>query len=280
MLLAKLEEVLIVGEQRFELGTNQYPGASHPEGFSHLKRFRLDPYPIFTFECDGVTVEKHVCMIYGENTTVLQYKVLGDPAVSVRLELRPLIAFRDYHALTHENDALDHKVQQVRGRASVTPYPGMPTLHLAHNASGLGAKGDWYRNFQYAREQERGLDFEEDLFNPFALAFTLDVARPAMVIASTQVHKVMDADALVTAEVARRRAVTDSAFDSSEVARILTLAVDQFIVRRGKQKTVIAGYHWFGDWGRDTMIAVPVLTLALGRTQDRARRSARVRTLR
>ena len=266
VLLSKLEEVLIVGENRFELATNQYPGTVYPDGFCLQKRFRLDPYPIFTFEAEGVTVEKHVCMIHGQDTTVIRYKTFGVAAVPVRLEVRPLIAFRDYHALTHENDEIHKNVQQVRGRASVTPYPGMPTLHLAHNAAGVGTKGDWYRNFQYAREQERGLDYEEDLFNPFALSFTLG-ANGATIIASTHVHKVMDAERLMGAEVSRRSAVAGTASEPEPI-RQLTAAVDQFIVRRGAQKTVIAGYHWFGDWGRDTMISVPVLALIIGRTKD------------
>ncbi len=266
VLLSKLEEVLIMGEKRFDLATNQYPGAIYPQGFIHQKRFRLDPYPIFTFEADGVTVEKHVCMVHGEDTTVIRYKVFGDANVAVRLEVRPLIAFRDYHALTHANDDIHRSVQQVRGRASVTPYPGMPTLHFAHNAAGVGTKGDWYRNFQYVREQERGLDFEEDLFNPFCMSFTLSATHAANIVASTRVHRVMDAERLIVAEVDRRASLTNSA--DAEAVRDLTLAADQFIVRRGQQETVIAGYHWFGDWGRDTMIALPGLTLSTGRMSD------------
>jgi predicted glycogen debranching enzyme len=267
VLLSKLEEVLIVGENRFNLATNQYPGTVYPDGFCRQKRFRLDPYPIFTFEAEGVTIEKHVCMVRGEDTTVIRYKIFGEAAVLVRLEVRPLIAFRDYHALTRENDAIHRTVQQVRGRASVTPYPGMPTLHLAHNASGVGTKGDWYRNFQYACEQERGLDFEEDLFNPFCLSFTLSATHVATIIASTQVRKVMDAEPLIAAEVDRRSTLTSAAPDTGPL-RQLALAADQFIVRRGEQKTVIAGYQWFGDWGRDTMIALPGLTLTTGRVAD------------
>src|SRR5436853_328063 len=75
LLLSKFEEVLILGGQRIELASNQYPGCIHPQGFTHLKRFRLDPYPIFTFEVNGIRLEKHVCMLHGENTTVIQYKL-------------------------------------------------------------------------------------------------------------------------------------------------------------------------------------------------------------
>src|ERR1700756_1663815 len=93
VLLSKLEEVLIIGERRYELSSNRYPGTVYPQGYVYLKEFRLDPYPIFTFEIDSVRIEKHVCMLHGENTTVVQYRITSKPrkGVSVRLELRPLI---------------------------------------------------------------------------------------------------------------------------------------------------------------------------------------------
>lgn len=268
VLLSKLEETLIIGDQRIELGTNQYPGAVHPQGYCNQKNFRLDPYPVFTFEANGFVVEKHVCMVDGESTTVIQYRLVSQTDVPARLEVRPLIAFRDYHSLTHENNVLDRSVEQSRGEVSIKPYPGLPALHLTHNAASVNDAGDWYRSFQYAREQERGLDFHEDLFNPLTLTFDLSAVHPATVIASLEAHDVSQTATLLAAETHRRRATSASAFDTSEPARTLTLAVDQFIVRRGAQKTVIAGYHWFGDWGRDTMIAVPVIALIAGRTQD------------
>src|SRR3984885_5361920 len=90
LLLSKLEETLIVGTQRFELSTNLYPGAVHPEGYRYLTGFRLDPFPVFTFEAGGVTVEKRVFMVQGENTVVIEYEALG--GLGCQLELRPLIA--------------------------------------------------------------------------------------------------------------------------------------------------------------------------------------------
>lgn len=267
LLLSKLEEALIIGNERIELATNQYPCAVHPSGFLHLKRFRLDPYPIFTFGTSGTIIEKHVCMLHGENSTVVEYRLISSSQKTVRLHVRPLIAFRDYHALTHKNDVLNRKVIQSAGLASVAPYSGLPTLHVAHNAKNVTTDADWYYSFQYVREQERGLDFIEDLFNPLCCEFDLSADQPASLIASTELRSSSEASQLIRAEVERRRAISASNTDSANLRGQLALAADQFIVRRGAHKTIIAGYHWFGDWGRDTMISLPGL-LALGRAKD------------
>src|SRR5207249_2388438 len=121
---------------------------------------------VFTYEIEGIQIEKSVFMIHGENSTVIQYAVraANDNLPSdLQLEVRPLIAFRDYHSTTHENGALNPHVEIETTLASVTPYAGLPTLHLAHNARELETSGHWYRNFDYQVEHERGLDFKEDL---------------------------------------------------------------------------------------------------------------------
>jgi predicted glycogen debranching enzyme len=265
-LLSKLEETLIVGENRFELSSNQYPGKVYPEGYKYLQRFRIDPFPVFTYRVDGIELEKTVFMVHGENTTVVQYQIAGIPkGASCGLEIRPLVSFRDYHATTHENTTIHREVKVIRGLTSITPYAGMPALHLAHNAAVVTTKGDWYRRFQYEVEQERGLDHEEDLFNPCVLAFKIEPGRNAVMIASTEVRNVAWANALLHQEVVRRKSLAPKQETRSQLAKQLTCAADQFIVSRGEQKSVIAGYHWFADWGRDTMISLPGLTLTTGR---------------
>src|ERR1700690_4271647 len=188
LLLSKLEEVLLIDGQLFELSANRYPGTVHPQGFRYLTGFRLDPFPVFTYEVDGIEIEKTVFMIHGENSTVVHYSVNRNrpqAPKTLKLELRPLIAFRDYHSTTHQNGSLNPAVEQSAGLAAVTPYQGVPTLYLAHNAAELRSTGEWYRNFEYDAERERGLDFQEDLFNPLILSFDL-AAGPATVIASTE----------------------------------------------------------------------------------------------
>ncbi len=268
VLLSKLEETLVIDGRRYDLSANQYPGAFHPQGYQYLKEFRLDPFPVFTYQVEGVEIEKSVLMIYGENSTLINYTIratTGDLPNDSRLEVHPLIAFRDYHSTTHENDAIYPRVEIEEGLASVTPYHGVPTLHLAHSAGELDVTGYWYRNFEYQVERERGLDFKEDLFNPYVLKFDPSSQPQVAMIASTERHEISNVAKIRQAEVKRRAEVVAALPCQNEFVGTLVAAADQYIVARGSQKTVIAGYHWFGDWGRDTMIALPGLTLATGR---------------
>jgi predicted glycogen debranching enzyme len=260
LLLSKLEETLVVGGQRFELSTNVYPGAVHPEGYRYLAEFRVDPFPVFTFHAGGVTLEKRVFMVQGENTVVVEYETTDGP--ECQLELRPLIAFRGYHDLTHENSALNGNLNQSAGSFSMQPYPGLPELHVAHNARALKRRGHWYFHFEYPVERERELDFQEDLFCPCVLEFDLAPNTPAVVIASTVMHNATESASLKVNEIGRRARISPS---GDPFVATLTAAAGQFIVRRGDLHTIIAGYPWFSDWARDTMIALPGLTLVTGR---------------
>lgn len=267
ILLSKLEETLIIDGRRYELSTNQYPGAVHPQGFNHQTGFRLDPFPVFTYEVEGVRLEKSVFMAQGENTTVVQYDIRKTnsqaDSLSYSLEVRPLIAFRDYHSTTHQNSALNPNLENENGLTTVKPYNNLPALHLAHDAAQIDTNGFWYRNFQYRVEQGRGLDFAEDLFSPCAFNFDLSESARISIIASTERRDVSKADAYRKAELERRHSLSGDS-EADQLISTLTAAADQFIVARERCKTVIAGYHWFADWGRDTMIAMPGLALATG----------------
>src|SRR5271168_5223874 len=130
VLLSKLEETLLVDGRAFDLSANRYPSVVHPQGFRYLKQFRLDPFPSFTYEIEGFEIEKTVFMLQGENSTIVQYR-LGNKSASrsppqkIELELKPLIAFRDYHGTTHENGSLNSTVESAPGLASITPYSGL-----------------------------------------------------------------------------------------------------------------------------------------------------------
>jgi len=156
-------------------------------------------------------------------------------------------------------------VQDQPGVVWVSPYYGLPTLYLAHNATEVQAAGDWYRDFQYDAERERGLDFREDLFHPLSLRFEFGANRHASLIASTESRDIARVPEYRQAELARRQTTAASSPPDDNFARTLSAASNQYIVARGDLKTVIAGYHWFGDWGRDTMIALPGLTLPTGK---------------
>jgi glycogen debranching enzyme len=298
VLLSKLEETLILGGRRYELSCNEYPGVVHPRGYEHLVRFRLDPFPVFTYRVEDVELEKSLFLVNGENTAVVLYEVTGSGSHDARLEVRPLIAFRDYHALTHENGAIDPAIETHPRRLSIAPYPGLPRLHFAYGEADLDPQGFWFRSLQYAAERERGQECGEDLYSPFALTFDLRPTGRATLIGSLDPRRAEDAQPLRESELARRRPIAAAPNANTPIlppkplrspeqahphtpirgralasplsplaylVRSLTAAADQFIVRRGEGHTILAGYHWFTDWGRDTMIALPGLTLVTGR---------------
>jgi len=269
VLLSKLAETLVVGDERFELDTNRYAGAVHPHGYERLTRFSLDPMPTFVYEAGGVTLKKTIAAIHGENTTVVLYEVLAAPR-EITLELRPLIAYRDYHALQHANDAIRFaNTTFSAGVFRARPYDGASELFLQAAGASFSANPDWYFRFEYAKELERGLDAQEDLFSHGTFTRRLAAGDTWGVIASTGDVAGRDPAALVEAERARRASIVAKIAESDELARSLTLAADAFVVRRGEDlRTIIAGYPWFSDWGRDTMIALPGICLATGRHDD------------
>ena len=281
--LSKIEEALIIDGRRYELSANQYKGIIQPQGYKYQTGFRLDPFPIFTYEIEGIIIEKSIFMPHAENTTVIQYdfKVqspkskeeadehafIPHPSAFI-LSLRPLVAFRDYHSLTHENGAINSRLEIEDRQVTIQPYADLPALNFAHAGGELDTASFWYRSFEYKEERERGFDFTEDLFSPFALNFDLNGRTSVGVIASTEKRDANQADALRQAEIERRQKVIHLATNADDkFTSALAAAADQFIVARSEKKTVIAGYHWFSDWGRDTMIALPGLTLTTNRAE-------------
>ena len=271
VLLSKLEETLILGDRRVDLSTNRFPGVIHPVGFRYLTGFRKDPFPTFTWNVGGVILEKEVFMPHGENAVCVTWRlVTRGEAGPIGLEVRPLVAFRDFNALAHENAALDRTAEFAEGRIRVAPYRDLPALYVAHDGSGTPA-GDWYRSFEYEEEERRGFDYREDLWHPLTLSYSFEeipggatARREATVIASMSPRAASDIHFLRESELARREALTLEAGHDPR-RRALDRASDQFLVARGDFTTVIAGYPWFSDWGRDTMIALPGLTLAMHR---------------
>jgi predicted glycogen debranching enzyme len=258
--LSKLEETLIVDGRRFELSSNQFPGTVHPDGYKYITSFRLHPFPIWTFNVEGCEIEKRLFMVYGENTTVARWTLKSGRNATI--ELLPLLAFRDHHHLRHEGDGLEISVEASEAAVVFTPNNGEPPLHLSGNFTDVERTGVWYRNFEYEIERERGFDFQEDLYQPCTLSFDLD---DGAFIAVSMTAARSDIDSLEKAEIKRRAKLIALSGKKDEAARQLVLASDAFIVKRGEGRTVIAGYPWFSDWGRDTMIALPGLALATKR---------------
>ena len=266
VLLSRLDET-VIGDGKIELATNQYPGALSPTGYQRLTEFRLDPFPTWVFDVGGAHLTKQLFLVQGEQTVVVQYSC----SRARLLVAAPFLAFRDYHSLAHANSLLDGRAVESSSDAALTlrfaPYAGLPPLHLhASPGASFAADGGWYYNTEYLEELERGLDFREDLFRAGSLTFDLAPGEPVFVVASLgsgafDAHRVRE---LEQAERARRK---PSSRDPQQ-ARI-EAAADQFIVRRADgRSTIIAGYPWFTDWGRDTMIALPGLLIARGRLDE------------
>ncbi len=265
-MLSKFEETLIIDGKSYELSANQYPNSIYPNGYQYVKNFRLAPFPVWIFEIKGIEIKKKIFMVHGENTTIIEYKSkVQSPKSRVQLELKPLLSFCDYHQLQHENRDFDLNYEASENLVAVKPYAEMPPLYFAHNAQSIENAGIWYRNFEYAIERERGFDFREDLFQPFNLKF--DLSEDAIVIASTERKLISEAENFEKNEIERRENLIKQANAENDFTKQLVLAADQFVVSRGAGKTIIAGYPWFSDWGRDTMIALNGLTLATNRAE-------------
>ncbi|HLG41163.1 MAG TPA: amylo-alpha-1,6-glucosidase, partial [Chitinophagaceae bacterium] len=285
VLLSKLDETIVTGQARYQLGANLYPGPTvQPNGHHYLNSFTKDLFPQWEYEADGIKLKKTVAMVHGENTVLIIYDVLEAPQ-PFTLELLPLMAARGYHSLAHEGpqmhwhadfeDGIFHN--QPDGKTDV--YINVPGAMYQHNPG-------WFNNFQYSVEQYRGLDFTEDLFNHGLFTVELKQGDSLGIIVSTENPGGRNAHELFTKENLRRQLLISSQPDD-ETFHELVLAADQFIVKRviqtggsqvsppvgggdleGALKTIIAGYHWFTDWGRDTMISLPGLCLSTGRFED------------
>jgi predicted glycogen debranching enzyme len=266
VLLSKVDETIQLGSEQIELGCNIFPDALNPAGHERLTAFARDLFPVWRFSIGDAILEKTVVAIHGENTTVVEYRLIGGSA-PVILGLRPFIAGRDHHGLLHEDGP--GPVWRFGNGAFVTgPLAAGAQLFLSVRGADLVSMPQWWHRFEYPRERERGFDFHEDLWTPGVLRVPLAPGESVHLVASTNDPTGRDPAALIANERTRRTDLLGRLPHRDQVTVPLALAADQFLVRReDDQRTIIAGYHWFGDWGRDTLIALPGLTLATGRPE-------------
>lgn len=264
VLLGKLEESLLVGEERFELSVNRYAGRLHPRGDLHLRAFRADPFQTWEYEAGSVRLRKTFFLVHGEETAIVSWELLGAPPGPVRLEVRPLLAYRGHHDLRGPLTPCDPAVVQEGGAVLLRPCPSLPDMRLAHDAETVTETFFWYRGLEYDLDRERGFEFTEDLFSPVCFAWDLSARPAATLVASLGGRTAAEASELHAAEERRRRRVEGAGSDR-RLLRLLRAAADRFVVKRGEGSTIIAGYPWFTDWGRDAMIALPGLLLATRR---------------
>ncbi len=261
--LSKFEETVEFDGRKFDLSADQFPDVVSPQGYKFLKQFRLDPFPIWTYAVEDIEIEKSVFMVNGANTILCRWVVTAGAGRDISLTLKPLLSFVDYHSLQHESSS-EHFAHTVDcDEVTIVSGSGLD-LYFRHNAAEIISTGYWYKNFEYEIERERDFDFTEDLYQPFEMRFAIG-DRPAEVSASTDSDAEIGHAAAEAYEVKRRKELIRQSSVRTNFEKQLVLAADQFIVSRGSGDTVIAGYPWFSDWGRDTMIALSGLTLATGR---------------
>jgi predicted glycogen debranching enzyme len=266
-LVSKLDETIIIDNKKIELGTNNYGDALHPGGFRYLVNFKKEFFPEFIYEAGGIKLKKTIAMIHGENTVLIIYEVLAGEE-SFTLELLPLLSVRGYHSLMHANDAVNKNDSFEKDIFKTKAYESTPDIFIKVPGSSFRHDPNWFYNFNYSVEKYRGLDFTEDLFAPGIFSVELKKGSQIGIIISTVDPQRRDANELLATELLRRQSLLNEQ-SKDELTNQLILASDQFIVKRGEDlKTVIAGYHWFTDWGRDTMISLPGLCLSTGRYED------------
>jgi len=269
VLLAGLDEFLVTRHGRWPLSTQEYGmGTFAPDGHRHLVEFQLNPWPVWSYRFGPIRVDRELFLAYGQDTLAVRYKITGEEP-GATLEIRPFLAYRDYHHLTRDNPAADRSLKADHGCLAFQMYPEMPTLYIGHSEGAFQHEPDWYRNFQCRVEEKRGLDHTEDLMTPGVLRLNASGRKTIGLVASTTPTPWSDAEDLGNRERKRRKTVAGALNPAPRQTQRLLLAADHYLVARGSDKrTVIAGYPWFGDWGRDTLISLPGLCLVTKRFSD------------
>ncbi len=265
MLVGGLVEWATIDGQRVALHAHEYAdGTIDQPGYRRLVSVRLDgSRPVFTYAIGDVRIEKRIWMADGANTTYVRYESVGADR-PIELELTPLTTFRDHHAVRREADGV----------------PGGPLRIVAPGGS-FTAAGRWFLGFRHREETARGLDDRSDLWAGGEVRFPVRRGLPATLILTAEPGEPPDPEIALVAAAERETRLIDAAAagHASAFVRDLVVAADQFLVRRDIPgadgalevgRTVIAGYPWFNDWGRDTMISLPGLCLATGRHEEAA----------
>jgi len=256
-LVAGVEAWIEADGERIPLTRQAYaPDIVAPPDAAAIETFTSEPWPRWALGlADGTRVEHEIFVPHGHPVVVLTWRRLGGGGGT--LAVRPLLSSRDYHALHHENGAFRFDASTSRDTVTWRPYDGVPGVVARANGRYDHAP-DWYRRFEYEEERSRGLDDVEDLATPGIFRFDLGAGEATLVFAVDGHLPDEDAAILRETERSRRRAFRTP----------LDRAADSYFVARGFGKSIVAGYPWFTDWGRDTFIALRGLALATDRADD------------
>ncbi len=284
LMVAALDETVRYAGRNFPLATNRWlSGFVSPNGYLQLESFHLEgTKPVWRYALADALLEKRVWMRQCENTTFVEYTLVraGSP---LELEGKVLVTYRDFHAVTHA-DGWQMRISPIEKGIRVLAFDGATPFYLRSDEAEFEPRHDWYRDFFLPAERERGLDDHEDRLFAAVFRRNLGPGEKLTIVFSTELNASLDAEQAHAEQSNHewqlfhawqaRHVKTSSTPPDDEPSWLwqLVLAADQFIVKRPLPDdpsglSVIAGYPWFSDWGRDTMIALPGLTLPLGRPE-------------
>jgi predicted glycogen debranching enzyme len=278
-LVATIDEIVRYAGTDFSLATHRWAeGSVDPKGFLNIEDFHLEgTKPVWTYALADALLEKRVWMRQGENTTFIQYTLLRGSAIE--MELRALVNYRDFHSSTHAAD-WRMKIQPVKHGVMIQAFDDATPFYLKSTGASCEPRHDWYRGCYLAEETARGLDDHEDHLCAALFRAKLEPGSSILFVATTEPVTVLDGETALLERANQEVKLFQQWQEKNEILASeapswywqLILAADQFIVKRSLPdepdgRSVIAGYHWFGDWGRDAMIALPGLTLVTGRAE-------------
>ena len=238
-------------------------GVVHPDGRGSIEYFDAEPWPRWVHVLpDGTRIQTEIIAVHGRPEVCLRWRLLGGSGARAVLRVRPFLSGRDYHSLHHENPGFRFEPEIAADHLVFRPYAGLPGVVVRGNGR-YDHQPHWYRQFFYAEEAARGLDCVEDLASPGELEW--DLTAGAAVLSFGRLAADERPPSVTVDEAFRTEGVRRASFPSP-----LHRAADAYVIERqgGEGKTLIAGYPWFTDWGRDTFIALRGLCLASGRLDD------------
>lgn len=262
VLVSGLNETIVINNMEFRLGIHQYKdGIVDPKGNKYLQRFLADPVPTYFFRVGKFNFTKELLFLHDSDRLIIKYTIL-DEFRSATIRFQPLLAFRQIHKLTHRNNEVNTSFLPLANGVQYRLYPGYTPVCLQCSEDDeirYEHEPVWYQDFEYEEEMKRGYDAHEDLFNPGKIDVNVNNKEIFFTIGTEPIDPTL-IETLFYREIERHTA-------RSTFFNCLQNAAEQFIVNRGDKTIVIAGYPWFGRWGRDTFIALPGLTLSLNRPE-------------
>ncbi|MFH2095902.1 MAG: glycogen debranching enzyme N-terminal domain-containing protein, partial [Bacteroidota bacterium] len=256
VLLSSLDETVEQRGAEFNLAIHKYPGIYQPRGHKYIRDFLSDPIPTIIYRVGGVVLKKEMMLVQEDARMIIRYTLL-EAHSPTKITFRPYLAFRNVHKLTRANMDANTKFKSVKNGIRMKLYTGYKNLYMQFSkAPEYVHVPNWYYNIEYTEEQRRGYEYQEDLFVPGF--FEMPIKKGEEIIFSAGLSE-------ISPQMLKRKfnAEVEKRVPRNNFYNCLLNSAQQFIVKRGNKTEVIAGFPWFGRWGRDTFISLPGLTLAI-----------------